>query len=185
MLWPNINKDIENKVKSSSVCQVSRPLPLSTPLQLWSWPDKPWSRLHIDYAGPKRNKMHLVIIDAYSKLIDVFPVLSANSETTIDKLRTLFATHGIHNSVVTDNTTVSVSEEMRTFWKNSGIQHITSSPYHPATNSLAKHVVQTFKAGFKHTMSGSVETKIARFLFNYCITPQGTTGSTTAELLMK
>ena len=34
-------------------------------------------------------------------------------------------------------------------------------------------------------MSGSVETKIARFLFNYRMTPQGTTGSTPAELLMK
>ena len=34
-------------------------------------------------------------------------------------------------------------------------------------------------------MSGSVETKIARFLFNYGMIPQGTTGSTPAELLMK
>ena len=78
--------------------------------------------------------MYLVIIDAYSKWIGVFPVLLANSETTIDKLRTLFATHGIPNSVVTDNATVFVSEEMRKFWKNNGIRHITSSPYNLATN---------------------------------------------------
>ena len=154
-------------------------------LQQWLWPDKPWSRIHIDYAGPMRNKMYLVIIDTCSKRIDVFPVLSANSETNIDKLRTLFATHGIPNSIVTDNATVFVSEEMRKIWKNNGIQHITSSPYHPATNDLAEQVVQTFKAGFKHMTSGSVETKITRFLFNYRMTLQDITGSTPAELLMK
>ena len=86
MWWPNIDKDTENKVKSCSICQVSRPLPSSVPLQPWSWPDKPWSRLHVDYAGPIKN---IVIIDAYSKWIDVFPVVSANSETTTEKLRTL------------------------------------------------------------------------------------------------
>ena len=45
MCWPNIDKDIEKKVKLCSVCQISRPLPPSAPLQPWSWPDKPWSRL--------------------------------------------------------------------------------------------------------------------------------------------
>ena len=33
--------------------------------------------------------------------------------------------------------------------------------------------------------SGSIETRIVRFLFSYCTTPQSTTGSTPAELLMK
>ena len=51
MWWPNIDKDIEQKVKSCVPCQVSRPAPPSAPLQPWSWPDKPWSRLHLDYAG--------------------------------------------------------------------------------------------------------------------------------------
>ena len=29
----------------------------------WSWPGKPWARLHIDYAGLFEGKM---LIDAYS-----------------------------------------------------------------------------------------------------------------------
>ena len=49
----------------------------------------------MDYAGPIDNHMLLVVVDAFSKWIDVFPVKSASSATTIGKLRILFATHGI------------------------------------------------------------------------------------------
>jgi len=111
------------------VCQASQPLPPSAPLQPWSWPEKPSSRLHINYASSIKNKTFLVVIDAYSKwMMYILTVLSATSETTDDKLRTLFATHGIPNSVVTDNATVVVSKEMKKFWQNNGIRHITASP---------------------------------------------------------
>ena len=23
------------------------------PIQPWEWPERPWSRLHVDYAGPR------------------------------------------------------------------------------------------------------------------------------------
>ena len=103
----------------------------------------------------------------------------------IDKLRILFATHGIPTSVVTDNASIFVSAEMKKFWQNNGSRHITSSPYHPATNGLAERAVQTFTAAFKRMDSGSIQTRISRFLFNYRITSQGTTGISPAELLMK
>ena len=90
--------------------------------------------------------MFLFVIDAHSKWLDVFPVSSATSEVTMDKLRILFATHGITTSVVTDIVSVFVSAEMKKFWQNNGIRHITSSPYHPATNGLGERAVQTFKA---------------------------------------
>ena len=93
----------------------------------------------------------------------------------MDKLRILFATHGNPTSVVTDNASIFISAEMKKFWQNNGIRHITSSPYHPATNGLAEHAIQTFKAAFKRMDTGSIQTRISRFLFNYRITPQGTT----------
>ena len=32
------------------------------PLHPWQWPTRPWSRLHIDFAGPIDSKMYLVVI---------------------------------------------------------------------------------------------------------------------------
>ena len=42
--------------------------------------------------------------------------------------------------------------------------------------------VQTFKQGMKKQGDGSVETKLARFLLSYRITPQSTTGESPAQL---
>ena len=51
------------------------------------------------------------------------------------------------------------------------IRHLTSAPYHPASNGLAERAVQSFKNTMKKTTGDSVETKVARFLLHYRVTP--------------
>ena len=60
---------------------------------------------------------------------------------------------------------------------------MTTSPYHPASNGLAERAVKTFKEGMKKLSSGSLETKLSKFLFKYRSTPQSTTGVSPAELM--
>ena len=64
-----------------------------------------------------------------------------------------------------------------------GIQHLTSAPYHPASNGLAERAVQTFKNAMKKLSGGSVQDRVNQFLFRYRVTPQSTTGHSPAELL--
>ena len=47
--WPGIDQDLETKVKACKICQFSRPLVRPVQIQPWQWPNKPWSRLHLDY----------------------------------------------------------------------------------------------------------------------------------------
>lgn len=85
-------------------------------------------------------------------------------------MRKLVATLGVLPEMlmlVTDNSLVFTSSEFTDFVKRNGIQHVTSSPYHPSFNGLAEHAVQTMRDGLKKLVSGSLETKLARFLFNY------------------
>ena len=125
--------------------------------------------------------MLLVVVDLFSKWLEVLPVRTASASITVEKLCTLFVTHGIPETI---DGTPFVNDLMRQFLKANGVRHITAAPYHPSSNGLAERAVQTCKAALKKMASGTLETKIQSFLLNYQITPQGTTGVPPAQLLM-
>lgn len=179
-----MDAQIEELVKTCHVCQESRPTPAAAPLHPWEWPSQPWSRIHLDYAGPFLGHMFLIIIDAHSKWMDVHLMQSISAAKTIEKLRIVFANHGLPRKVVTDNGPSYTSEEFRTFMSNNGIVHVTTASYHPSSNGLAECAVQTFKQGLKRTPGSSIQERVSKFLFNYRITPHTTTGVSPATLLM-
>ena len=158
--------NLEERVKSCEVCQAHQKTPAPVPLHPWKWLSCPWSRIHIDYAGPFMGKMFLLIIDAHSKWLDVHYVNSATTETTIEKLRPTFATYGLPEMIVSDNGSVFTGGEFKVFMQRNGIRHVTSAPYFPSTNGLVERVVQTFKQDMKKQERGNIETKLARFLLN-------------------
>ena len=72
-----------------------------------------------------------------------------------------------------------------------GIQNIHGTEWHPShqnspiPNGQAERAVQTFKEAMKRgSNQGTLEARVARFLFQYRTTPHTTTGYTPAELLM-
>ncbi|KAI3356530.1 hypothetical protein L3Q82_017741 [Scortum barcoo] len=83
-------------------------------------PEYPWSRIHVDFGGPFLGEMFLPIVDTHSKWMDIYPVTSATSQVTIEKLHQSFS--------VTTNVSV---RQWNLFHK------------------LGEKVVQTFKEGMK------------------------------------
>ena len=81
--WPNVDVEIEKSVSLCHSCQEQQSSPPTAPLQPWTWPSRPWSRLHMDFAGPFQGKMILIIIDSHSRWIEAFPTDSATSSTVI------------------------------------------------------------------------------------------------------
>ena len=171
-------------VKKCNPCQLTQHNPRRTPCQYRDFPTEPWRRLHVDYAGPILGKMLLIVVDAHSKWIDVEIVNSATAPVTVEKVRKIFATHGLHTTVVSDTGAVFTSKEFETFLERNGIHHIRITPYHPASNGQAERAVQTVKEGLKRGGGGTLETRLNRFLFHYRTTPHSTTGATPAEMLM-
>ena len=141
--WPRIDQELEHCVKSCEQCQINRKAPPVSPLQPWSWPTRPWSRVHIDYAGPFFGKMFLLLIDAHSKWLEVHMTTSSTSTTTISLLRKSFASLGLPEVIVSDNATNFTSEEFEQFFKKNGVKHVKTPPYHPASNGLAERAVYT------------------------------------------
>ena len=128
--------------------------------------------------------MFLVVVDAFSKWMEVVQLLTATSAITIERLRSIFATHGSPRVFVTDNGPQFTSSEFQVFMKYNGIRYIYSSPCHPSTNGLAERAVQSFKQHMKCLPNGSIGERLTQFLFWYRLTPHLTTGVAPAELLL-
>lgn len=183
--WPGMDRDIEEVVKKCKTCQENQTMPKHVAIYPWEWPNRPWSRIHIDFAGPFQGKVFLIVVDVYSKWMEVEIVPSTSSCHAIEKLWKMFATHGVPETLVSDNGTAFTSAEFQEFMCKSKIQHIKTAPYHPSLNGLAERAVQTFKRAIQKSLpTVDIQTAISRFLFHYRSTPHSTTMISPAELLM-
>lgn len=186
--WPNIDKQIENLVNTCSDCQESRNMPKKSPIHPWEWARAPWSRIHLDFAGPFRGKMFLIIIDSYSKWLEVKIVPNTSSAVTIDVLRSLFATHGIPDVIVSDNGTSFTSVEFQDFLKKNLIRQALVAPYHPSSNGQAERMVQNVKNAIKKMTNSNglndIQLALHRYLLTQHITPHCATARSPSEILM-
>ena len=153
---------------------------MNTPLHPWIFTDRPWSRLHIDYCGLISGNMLLGIMDSHSKSLEVHIASTSRLEITIEHLRRTFSTHGIPDTIVSDNASCFTSNEFIHFFKMNGIKHITSAQYQLSTNGMAERAVQTVNEGLKRLTCGTLKTQLSRFLYTYRITPHTTTHTSPA-----
>ena len=85
---------------------------------------------------------------------------------TISALCTSFCTHGLPDTIVSDNATCFTSKEFHRFCQMNGMRLITSGPHHPSLNGLAERAVDIVKGGIKRTQEGDMQTRLNRFLFH-------------------
>ena len=89
--WPNIDSHIERTVSSCSSCQSMRSAPPTAQIHPWIFPARPWSRIHVDFAGPISGSMYMVVVDAYSKFPEVVKMTNTTAQTTItENLKSVF-----------------------------------------------------------------------------------------------
>lgn len=104
-------------IERCSACASTTSTPQESSLHPWIWASRPGQRVHIDFAEYK-GQSFLVIVDSYSKWLEVIPVQSSTSSNTIEKLRTWFASAGIPKEKVSDNGPQFTSVEFRDFVKH-------------------------------------------------------------------
>ena len=120
-----------------------------------------------------------------SKWPEVHLASSTSAQQTIEKLCTMFATHGIPITIVSDNGPPFASAEFKQFMDANGVKHRRVPPYHPSSNGAAENLVKSVKKFLeKADKSTSIQTQISKFLASYHNTPHSVTGRTPAEILL-
>ena len=122
--WFKVDSDIERKAQMCKGCFQKRQEPPKSMLHPWEYAKGPWQRLHIDFAGPVSGNMYLVIVDSFSKWLEIFPMKKITSNHVINVLSSLFARYGLPFQIVSDNAPQLTSAEFESFLKENAIRHI-------------------------------------------------------------
>ncbi len=190
-LYPRLDQDIEETVKSCEVCLSLRNAPTKVPFVPWTNAQKPWERVHIDFFELEGTH-YLIMIDCYSKWINVECMTSTTTAQTVEVLRSWFAIFGLPAELVSDNGPQFTSEVFALFLSRNGVRHTRVLPYIPASNGAAERSVQIAKKALKKYMleddfgkspKVSVRHRLDNFLLSYRITPQSSTECSPYELL--
>ena len=83
--YPYIDKDIENCVKSCYECHKNKGNPVKTFIHPWSWPSKPFDRVHVDFFT-LHGQNYLLLVDSHSKWLEVGRMTSTKAYHTVQVL---------------------------------------------------------------------------------------------------
>ena len=145
--WPGLSRQLEQLLGNCRECLKTlqqRPQPLnSTPL-----PILPWQKVGSDLFEWQQSN-YLLVVDYYSRFIEIARLNRTTTAEVVMHLKSIFARHGIPETLVSDNGPQYSSQEFSEFAKEYEFRHITSSPYHPQGNGEAERAVGTVKGLLK------------------------------------
>ncbi len=147
---PNLNEREQSVVNSCGECMIvdlkrGKKEGLLTPI------DKTCESLgtyHIDHVGPltetcKRYNHILVIIDAFSKFVWLYPTKSTGVGEVIDKLEKQSTVFGNPKRIVTDRGAAFTSNVFNEYCTKEGIQHLLIATSVPRGNGQVERVHRT------------------------------------------
>ena len=120
---------------------------------------------------------YLVAMDYYSRWIEVEKLSTTTTLAVVNSLSKMFSTHGIPETIVSDNGPQFDSQRFKEFTEEYDLIHITSSPHFPQANGLAESAVKIAKKLLK-------QKSLNVALMNYRSTVHSATGVSPAVALM-
>ncbi|KAL1396623.1 hypothetical protein pipiens_020165, partial [Culex pipiens pipiens] len=169
--WPGLDKDIEEFVQRCEVCSKTGRMPKKV-YSKWPEASKPFERVHLDFFH-FGGKTFLIVVDAYSKWIDVRLMSRTDSDSLINALNSVFRIFGKSDLIVSDNGPPFNSQAFVDYARQMKIELKKSPAYSPESNGLAEREVQTAKSGLKKLMadpkygSCKIPELVEVFLFSY------------------
>lgn len=191
--WPSIRSDVWQYCKECQTCQKYKPSTTKAAGLLQNTPVvEPGFMLGIDLMGPfpkssRQNEYLLVIVDYFTKWVELFPLRSARaphiSKILIDEIFTRWGTPAY---LVSDRGTQFTSHLLNLVCKQWGVVQKLTTAYHPQTN-LTERVnrnLKTMIASYVEDHHRQWDRWLAEFRFAMNSAWHESTGFTPAEVAL-
>ena len=152
--WPHINRQIYFHGINCSECTSAgkNPKTVIPNSQISELPPllEPNEELNLDFAGPLdsysgSNKLILLCIDRFSKLLSAKITSSTSTKTVIEFLQDYIFLHGIPYSIRVDHATCFTSQDFKLFCDSNNIKIIFCTVGDHRSNGLVEKLVHTVK----------------------------------------
>ena len=177
-------------------CQNNKPKPKhrnEVPLEEWQNETVPFRTIHIDHKGPihptSAGNVHcLLIVDAFSRFLMVYPVRNTTALATIIAVEKWILSFGIPQSVIHDRGTAFINTEFINWTKELGITLRPRTAYSPWTNGKIEtqnqHIARYWR-NFLNDAGNNWSSLAPKFAFAHNTSVNYTTGKTPYEIVFR
>ena len=134
---------------------------------------------------PKKGHL-LVVVDYYSKWPEIAFLTKTDAGTVIKCMESMFCTHGLPETLRSNNGPPFAAREFEGFLEYLAIDHKKGIPYLPQSGGEVERLNKTLLKVIRIAQLQGKDWKreVQHFLFQYCSTPHTVTSLSPAELLM-
>ena len=175
-------------------CQINKPKRKhrnEVTLEEWQNETVPFCTIHIDHKGPihptSAGNVHcLLIVDAFSRFLMVYPVRNTTALATITAVEKWIFYFGIPQSIIHDRGTAFINTEFINWTKELGITLRPRTAYSPWTNGKIEtenqHIARYWR-NFLNDSGNNWSSLAPKFAFAHNTSVNYTTGKTPYEIV--
>lgn len=154
--FPSFRKRVKKYINNCLICLFNNDSSNSREgnLQITDSPSFPYEIVHVDHFGPLKTSIEgfkhiLIIIDAFTRFTNLFPVKSTSSKETIKNLSYVFSDRGNPSILISDRGSTFTSLEFSNFVNSRNIKHSLIAVAAPWANGLVERVNKFLKSSLK------------------------------------
>lgn len=186
--WPRIDEHVDKYVKSCKGCTLVSAPAAPEPMRRTELPAEPWSHIAIDFLGPLPSGHYLLmIVDYFSRFLEVEIMSKIDSAETIKRLKVIFARFGFPERLTADNGRQFTSSEFTNFCETNNIELVHTTPYWPQMNGEVERQNRSILKRLSIWQEEKLDWKdeLNNYLIMYRSTPHSITLKSPAELMYK
>lgn len=183
--WPSMDQHAEKFVKCCDACQKVGKEITKEEIHRRQMPDGPWQDLAIDFKDLPDGSYLCVVVDYYSRYVEVATMKSITAKATCEFLDEIFARHGLPYSITSDQGPQFTSQGFSDYCARNGICHYTTFAYWPQANGEVERQNRSLQKIIQITQlqKGDWKQELLKYLLMYRSTAHAVTGKSPAELL--